>query len=90
MTPTMTTSSIWISKQCWLHRARAIWTGTTPVLVATSVLNDGITPFLDGVTNSSNSTWASQLLTLNRTRGDIRLSFELDSENHDRMELATI
>ena len=52
----------------------------------TSVLNDGFIPPLDGV--SSNSTWASELFTLNGTRGIIRLSFEVDSENHDCMELA--
>ena len=57
----------------------------------TSVLNDGIIPAV--VTPSS--AWASQLFTLsgtwkfNRTIGlIIRLSFELESANHDRMKLA--
>ena len=52
----------------------------------TSVLNDGITPMLDGI--DSSDTWASQLFTLSGTRGIIRLSFEVESANHDRMELA--
>ena len=52
----------------------------------TSVLNDSIIPVLDGVNTSD--TWASQLFTLNGTRGIIRLSFEVDSTNHDRMVLA--
>ena len=50
----------------------------------TSVLNDGIIPVLD----TSTSAWASQLFTLSGTRGIIRLSFEVDSANHDRMVLA--
>ena len=53
----------------------------------TSVLNDGIIPALDEV-NTSNSTWASELFTLRGRHGVIRLSFEVNSENHDRMELA--
>ena len=54
----------------------------------TSVLNDGIIPDLDGVRNTSNSIWASQLFTMSGTHGIIRLSFEVDNENHDSMELA--
>ena len=54
--------------------------------IGTSVLNDGVIPSLDRV--SSNSIWASELFTLSGTRGIIRLSFEVDSENHDCMELA--
>ena len=50
----------------------------------TSVLNDGIKPAID----TSSPAWASELFTLSGTRGIIRLSFELDSANHDRMELA--
>ena len=56
------------------------------VCIGTSVLNDGIIPALDGI--SSTTTWASKLFTLSGTRGRIVLSFEVDSENHDRMELA--
>ena len=50
----------------------------------TSVLNDGTIPALD----TTNPAWASQLFTLSGTHRIIRLSFELDSANHDRMELA--
>jgi hypothetical protein len=50
----------------------------------TSVLNDGIIPALD----TSHSTWASQLFTLTGTRRVTRLSFEVDSDNHNCMELA--
>ena len=56
------------------------------VCIGTSVLNDGIIPALDGIT--INSLWASKLFTLNGTRGRIVLSFEVDSDSHDRMELA--
>ena len=52
----------------------------------TSILNDGIIPILDGIDTSD--TWASQLFTLSGTRGIIRLSFEVESANHDHMELA--
>ena len=58
--------------------------GRSSTCSGTSVLNDGIIPALD----TSNPAWASQLFTLSGTRGIIRLSFELDSANHDRMELA--
>jgi hypothetical protein len=58
-------------------------TGSNNICSGTSVLNDGIIPALD----TSISTWASQLFTLNGTRGIIRLSFEVVSDNHDRMEL---
>ena len=58
-----------------------------PVCAGTSVLNDGIIPALDGF-NTSNSTWASELFTLDGMHERIRLSFEVDSENHDRMKLA--
>ena len=58
------------------------------ICAGTSVLNDGIIPNLDGVNTSNSTLWASQLFTLNVTRGIIRLSFEVDSENHDCMELA--
>ena len=54
----------------------------------TSVLNDGIIPGLDGV-GQSNQQWASGLFTLIGTN-TIRLSFELDSVGHDRMELAVL
>ena len=50
----------------------------------TSVLNDGIIPALD----TSSPAWASQLFTLSGARGPIRLSFEVNSSNHDRMKLA--
>ena len=54
------------------------------ICAGTSVLNDGVIPAVD----TSNTAWASQLFTLDENRRPIRLSFELDSENHDRMELA--
>ena len=57
-----------------------------PICAGTSVLNDGIIPDLVGV-GPSNSQWASELFTLSGTN-TIRLSFELDSVDHDRMELA--
>ena len=57
-----------------------------PVCAGTSVLNDGIIPALDGV--SSNESWATDLFTLSRKNGRIILSFEVDSESHDHMELA--
>ena len=57
-----------------------------PICTGTSVLNDGIIPDLVGV-GQSNPQWASELFTLSGTI-TIRLSFELDSIDHDRMELA--
>ena len=57
-----------------------------PICAGTSVLNDGIIPGLVGV-GQSNPQWASELFTLSGTN-TIRLSFELDSVDHDRMELA--
>ena len=59
-----------------------------PVCAGTSVLNDDNIPALDGITSTMNSTWADELFTLNGTRGRIVLSFEVDSESHDHMELA--
>ena len=59
--------------------------GSNNICSGTSVLNDGIIP---AALDTSNSTWASQLFTLSGTRGIIRLSFEVNSSNHDRMELA--
>ena len=59
--------------------------GRSSTCSGTSVLNDGIIPALD---ISSCPAWASQLFTLSGTRGITRLSFELDSANHDCMELA--
>ena len=58
----------------------------SPVCAGRSVLNDGIIPPLAGV--NSSSAWASKLFTLNGIRGRIALSFEVDSESHDCMELA--
>ena len=57
-----------------------------PICAGTSVLNHGIIPGLVGV-GQSNPQWASELFTLSGTN-TIRLSFELDSVDHDRMELA--
>jgi hypothetical protein len=54
----------------------------------TSVLNDGIIPVLEGINIANSGAWASQLFTLTGTSGRIILSFEVDSANHDRMELA--
>ena len=56
-----------------------------PVCAGTSVLNDGIIPTLDGISSSS---WATELFTLSGGRGRIVLSFEVDSMDHDHMELA--
>ena len=57
-----------------------------PICAGTSVLNDGIIPGLDRV--GSNTQWASELFTLIGLMNSIRLSFELDSDDHDHMELA--
>ena len=57
-----------------------------PICAGTSVLNDAIIPGLVGV-GQSNPQRASELFTLSGTN-TIRLSFELDSVDHDRMELA--
>ena len=56
----------------------------------TSVLNDGILPALDGVSSNLTSLWATELFTVRRPTPTARiiLSFEVDSENHDRMQLA--
>ena len=54
----------------------------------TSAVNDDIIP---GVNRSNPaSPWATELFTLRRpgVAGRIILSFEIDSDNHDRMELA--
>ena len=61
-----------------------------PVCAApgTSVLNDDIIPALDGVNSLNTSSWAAELFTLNRENGRIILSFEVNSTDHDRMELA--
>ena len=56
----------------------------------TSVLNDGIIPALVGVSDSPQSQWAAQLLTLGRSgNGTARivLSFQVEAINHDRVEL---
>ena len=53
----------------------------------TSVLNDGILPALSGV-NMSQSLWANELFTLNRSGTDqIVVSVEIPRVNHNRMEL---
>ena len=54
-----------------------------------SVLNDGIISALDGVSSNQTSKWATELFTLRRPTPTARiiLSFEVDSDNHDRMEL---
>ena len=56
----------------------------------TSVLNDGIISALDGVSSNLTPKWATELFTLRRPTPTARiiLSFEVDSDNHDRMELA--
>ena len=56
-----------------------------PICAGTSVLNDGAIPSLDGV--RSNPTCAIELFTLSRINGRIIPSFEVDSVNHDCMEL---
>ena len=53
----------------------------------TSVLNDGHIPALHEISSNQASLWATELFTLQR-RGRIILSFEVDSDNHDRMKLA--
>ena len=60
----------------------------TPVCAGTSVLNDGIIPPLDGISSNETSSWATELFTLSGERGRIILSLEVDSMDHDRMELA--
>ena len=59
-----------------------------PVCANTSVLNDGIIPTLDGISSNETSSWATELFTLSGENGRIILSFEVDSMDHDRMELA--
>ena len=56
----------------------------------TSALNDGHIPALDGVSSNLTSLWATELFTMRRPTPTARiiLSFEVDSDNHDRMELA--
>ena len=55
----------------------------------TSVLNDGITPVLSGVSDVNDSVWAAQLFTLVRAEGGrLIIPFELEDSNHDRVELA--
>ena len=54
------------------------------ICAGTSVLNDGVIPAVD----TSNTAWASQLFTLDANRRVVTLSFELESENHDRIALA--
>ena len=58
------------------------------VCAGTSVLNDGIIPTLDGISSNETSSWAIELFTLSGESGRIILSFEVDSMDHDHMELA--
>ena len=59
-----------------------------PVCTGTSVLNDGIIPILNGISSNETSSWATELFTLSGENGRIILSFEVDSMDHVRMELA--
>ena len=55
----------------------------------TSVLNDGVTPVLSGVSNDTNSTWAEPLFTTVRPgTSRILISFELEDATHDRVEFS--
>ena len=55
----------------------------------TSVLNDGIISAFDVVSYNPASLWAIELFTLKRPIGGrIIVSFEVDGDNHDCMELA--
>ena len=55
----------------------------------TSVLNDGIIPVLNGISDVNDSVWAAQLFTLVRAEGGrLIIPFELKDSNHDRVELA--
>ena len=55
----------------------------------TSVQNDGVVPVLNGVSNDSTSSWAEQLFTMERPgMSRIVMSFELEDDNHDRIELS--
>ena len=62
-----------------------LFMGRNNTCSGTSVLNDGTIP---GPFDTSSPAWASRLFTLSGTRGIIRLSFEVESADHDRMELA--
>lgn len=56
----------------------------------TSELNNGIIPALSGVSNDTQSQWASQLFTLRRNSvgtARIILSFEVEHATYDRLEL---
>ena len=56
----------------------------------TSVLTDGIIPAPSNVSNDSGSLWASQLLTLSQSNKRIVLSFELENQVYDCVELAVV
>ena len=54
----------------------------------TNVLNDGIVPALDNVSDDSSSLWASQLLIMKQSNKQITLSFEVENQVYDCVELA--
>ena len=55
----------------------------------TSVQNDDVVPVLNGVSDDNTSSWAEQLFTMERPgTSTIFMSFELEDDNHDRIELS--
>ena len=55
----------------------------------TSVLNDGIIPALSNVSDDDGSLWAAQLLAMKQSRTQrIVLSFEVENQDYDSVELA--
>ena len=60
---------------------------------STSLLTDGVIPALSNLSNDSSSLWASQLLTMSQSSTDserIVLSFELENQVYDCVELAVV
>ena len=64
--------------------------GNSVICDGTSVLNDGRIPALNRVSSNPASNWATELFTVRRpgVTSRILLSFEVDSNNHDRMKMA--
>ena len=64
--------------------------GNSVICDGTSVLNDGRIPALNRVSSNPASNWATELFTVRRpgVTSRILLSFEVDSDNHDRMKMA--
>ena len=80
-----------INGQC-THISEGIEGDSIAICDGTSVLNDGIVPTPNSISDDTQSQWAAQLLTMNRTSSgvaNISLSFQVGSDTnvHDRLEL---